>query len=54
MTTIRTALVLAPLFVHYEVLFILGLFKQVKKNLHNDIGKLNTDLKLKKKGTKKE
>jgi len=48
------ALVLAPLFVHYEVLFMLGLFKQVKKDLHNDIGKLNTELRLQKKETKEE
>jgi len=48
------ALVLAPLFVHYEVLFILGLFKQAKKDLHNDIGKLNAELKLKNKNAKKE
>jgi len=48
------ALVLAPLFVHYEVLFMLGLFKQAKKDLHNDVGKLHTELKLKKKEIKKE
>ena len=53
-TTLRIALVLAPLFVHYEVLFTLGLFKQVKKDLHNDVGKLNSELRLKKKEAKKE
>lgn len=52
--TLRIALVLAPLFVHVEVLFMLGLFKQVKKDLHNDVGKLKTELKLKKKEVKKE
>lgn len=40
LTMLRIALVLAPLFVHYEVLFVFGLFKQVKKDLHNDVGKL--------------
>ena len=54
LTTPRIALVLAPLFVHYEVLFVLGLFKQTKKDLHNDIGKLNTELRLKQKEVKKE
>jgi hypothetical protein len=53
-TTLRKALVLAPLFVHYEVLFMLGLLKQVKKDLHNDVGKLKTELRLKNKGAKKE
>jgi len=48
------ALFLAPFFVHYEVLFMLGLFKQVKKDLHNDVGRLTTELRLKKKGAKKE
>jgi len=33
---------------------MLGLFKQVKKDLHNDIGKLNTELRLKGKETKEE
>jgi uncharacterized membrane protein YGL010W len=48
------ALVLAPLFVHYEVFFKLGLFNQTQKDLHNDVGKLITELKLKKKQVKKE
>jgi len=48
------ALVLAPLFVHYEVLFMLGLANQTKKDLYNDVGKLNTELGLKNKGAKKE
>jgi uncharacterized membrane protein YGL010W len=50
----RTALVLAPLFVHYEALFMLGFLKQTKKDLQNDVGKLNTELRLKKKEVKKE
>jgi len=33
---------------------MLGLFKQVKKDLHNDIGKLNAELRLQKKETKEE
>ena len=49
-----TALFLAPFFVHFEVLFTLGLFKEVKKDLHNDVGKLTTEFKLKKKEIKKE
>lgn len=49
-----TALFLAPFFVHFEVLFMLGLFKEVKKDLHNDVGKLTTEFKLKKKEIKKE
>lgn len=48
------ALVLAPLFVHYEILFMFGLSKQAKKDLHNDVGKLKTEFRLKKKGVKKE
>jgi len=48
------ALVLAPLFVHFEVGFVLGLFKQTKKDLHNDVAKLNTELRLKQKEAKKE
>lgn len=48
------ALVLAPLFVHYEVLFMLGFFKQAKRDLYNDVGKLNSELGLKKKEAKKE
>jgi uncharacterized membrane protein YGL010W len=52
--TLRVALVLAPLFVHYEVFFKLGLFNQTQKDLHNDVGKLTTELKLKKKQVKKE
>lgn len=48
------ASVLAPLFVHYEVLFMLGLFKQTRKDLQNDVGRLNAELRLKKKGVKKE
>lgn len=48
------ALVLAPLFVHYEVFFMLGFFKQTKKDLYNDVGKLNAELRLKKKEAKKE
>ena len=48
------ALVLAPLFVYYEVWFMLGFLKQTKKDLHNDVGKLNTELRLKKKEAKKE
>jgi len=42
------AFVLAPLFVHYEVLFKLGLLKQTKKDLKNDVGKLIKELRLKK------
>lgn len=53
-TALRIAFVLAPLFVHYEVLFVLGLFKQVKKELHNDVGKLKTELRPKNKAAKKE
>jgi len=48
------AFVLAPLFVHYEVLFMLGLFKQTKKNLQNDVGKLISELRLKKREVKEE
>jgi len=48
------AFVLAPFFVHYEVLFMLGLFKQVKKDLHNDVGKLKAEFRLKNKEAKKE
>jgi len=48
------ALVLAPLFVYYEVWFMLGFLKQTKKDLHNDVGKLTTELRLKKKEAKKE
>jgi len=48
------ALVLAPLFVHYEVLFMLGFFNRVKKDLYNDVGKLKAELRLKNKEVKKE
>ena len=53
-TSLRIALVLAPFFVHFEVLFMLGLFKQTKKDLHNDVAKLKTELRLKQKEAKKE
>ena len=53
-TPFRIALVLAPLFVHFEVLFALGLFKQTKKDLHNDVAKLKAELRLKQKEAKKE
>ena len=53
-TTLRIALVLAPFFVHFEFLFSFGLFKQVKKDLHNDVGKLKVELGLKNKEAKKE
>ena len=53
MMLLQIALFLAPLFVHYEVLFMLGLFKQVRKDLHNDVGKLKTELRLKNKEVKK-
>jgi len=48
------ASVLAPLFVHYEVLFSLGLCKQVHRDLQNDAAKLKAEFRLKKKGAKSE
>jgi len=48
------ALVLAPLFVHYEALFALGLLKQTKKDLQNDVGKLRVEFGLKNKEAKNE
>lgn len=48
MTSFWTAFVLAPLFVHYEVFFMLGLFRQVEEDLQNDFSRLNAELKLKK------
>ena len=53
-TTPRIASVLAPLFVHYEVLFSLGLCKQVHRDLQNDAAKLKAEFRLKKKGAKSE
>ena len=43
MTSFWTAFVLAPLFVHYEVFFMLGLFGQVEEDLQNDFSRLNAD-----------
>ena len=53
-TTLRIATVLAPLFVHYEILFKAGLYKQVNKDLHNDVGKMRMELGLKNKEIQKE
>ena len=53
-TTSRTAVVLAPLFVHYEALFSLGLCKGVQKDLQNDAAKLKAEFRLKNKETEKD
>ena len=45
-TILRIASVLAPLFVHYEILFMLGFLKQTKRDLQNDVGRLRTVLRL--------
>jgi uncharacterized membrane protein YGL010W len=48
------AAVLAPLFVHYEFLFSLGLCKQTKKDLQNDAAKLKAEFRLKNKEAEKK
>jgi len=40
--------------VHFEVLFTLGLFKRIEKDLQNDVAKLKTEYRLKQKEAKKE